>query len=84
MTLMNVLIYFMITVISTGCGVMFWLAIENIQPVRIPERRLHYFWTTAFVAVLFSPLLVWLGSLVFRYVKSRELARTSTDATGLA
>jgi hypothetical protein len=84
MTLLNVLIYLLLNAGLTFCGVMFWLTLENVQSVQIPDRKLQHFWTIVFLAILFSPLVVWFGSLVFRYLKSRELVRTLSETRGAA
>lgn len=53
--------YFMGTISATVSGIVYWLAIENLQPIREP-RKFEKLWLAALLSVLISPLGAWIVS----------------------
>lgn len=47
-------------------GVVYWLTIENLQPVQPQPRKFEKLWLAALLCVLISPLGAWFVSSVFK------------------
>ena len=61
-----ILQYFIFTVGATMTGVVYWLTIENLQPLQPQPRKFEKLWLAAVLCVLISPLGAWVVSSVLK------------------
>lgn len=78
-SLLDLLKYFGLNAGATFAGILYWMAIENMQPVELKQKEHQKLSVVLVLSLLFTPIGAWVISTIIRIRKIALTLKSTND-----